>query len=58
MSMSVYVGGSLGWQDKAKLDPTFAAVAFALEPSSVNSPKWAEAKTEHGYHILIVEGRR
>ncbi|KAL4778586.1 hypothetical protein BJX76DRAFT_131816 [Aspergillus varians] len=51
-------GGSLGWKNKNELEPAFAKVAFELEPSTTNSPKYAEAKTGHGYHIIMVEGRK
>ncbi|KAI6782145.1 Peptidyl-prolyl cis-trans isomerase-like protein [Emericellopsis cladophorae] len=51
-------GGSLGWKAKGDLDPKFEEVAFALEPSSTSSPKIAEVKTEFGYHIIMVEGRK
>ncbi|KOS21272.1 Peptidyl-prolyl cis-trans isomerase PIN4 [Escovopsis weberi] len=51
-------GGSLGWKTKGSLDPQFEEVAFGLEPSTVNSPKIGEAKTQFGYHIIMVEGRK
>ncbi|KAF9771147.1 Peptidyl-prolyl cis-trans isomerase pin4 [Fusarium sp. DS 682] len=51
-------GGSLGWKTKGSLDPKFEEVAFALEPSTTASPKFAEVKTEFGYHIIMVEGRK
>lgn len=47
-------GGALGWKTKGSLDPKFEEVAFALEPSTTNSPKFVEAKTEFGYHIIMV----
>jgi NIMA-interacting peptidyl-prolyl cis-trans isomerase 4 len=40
------------------LDPIFEAVAFELEASTVNAPKYAEAKTGFGYHIIMVDGRK
>ncbi|KAL4953410.1 hypothetical protein BDW69DRAFT_165326 [Aspergillus filifer] len=51
-------GGSLGWQSRVKLEPAFASIAFELEPSTTGNPKLGEAKTVHGYHIIMVEGRR
>jgi len=51
-------GGALGWKKRGDLDPTFEAVAFELEASTTNSPKYAEAKTGFGYHIIMVEGRK
>ncbi|KID79946.1 Peptidyl-prolyl cis-trans isomerase PIN4, partial [Metarhizium brunneum ARSEF 3297] len=47
-------GGALGWKTKGSLDPKFEEAAFALEPSTTNNPKIAEAKTEFGYHIIMV----
>jgi len=29
-----------------------------LEPSTTNNPKIGEAKTEFGYHIIMIEGRK
>jgi peptidyl-prolyl cis-trans isomerase NIMA-interacting 4 len=36
----------------------FENVAFELEPSTTNKPKWGECKTSEGYHIIMVEGRK
>ncbi|KAL2753797.1 hypothetical protein ACRALDRAFT_2075824, partial [Sodiomyces alcalophilus JCM 7366] len=47
-------GGSLGWKSKGSLDPKFEEVAFQLEASSTSSPKYGEAKTGFGYHIIMV----
>uniref|UniRef100_A0A0B7JPW7 Peptidyl-prolyl cis-trans isomerase n=1 Tax=Bionectria ochroleuca TaxID=29856 RepID=A0A0B7JPW7_BIOOC len=52
--LTVMAGGSLGWKTKGSLDPKFEEVAFALEPSSTSSPKFAEVKTEFGYHIIMI----
>ncbi|KAL2213471.1 PpiC-type peptidyl-prolyl cis-trans isomerase [Sarocladium strictum] len=51
-------GGALGWKPKGSLDPAFEEIAFALEASTTSSPKYAEVKTGHGYHIIMVEGRK
>ncbi|KAH8909559.1 FKBP-like protein [Coniochaeta sp. PMI_546] len=51
-------GGALGWKTKGSLDPQFEAVAFGLEASTTGNPKYAEAKTGFGYHIIMVEGRK
>ncbi|KAJ9620544.1 Peptidyl-prolyl cis-trans isomerase pin4 [Taxawa tesnikishii (nom. ined.)] len=51
-------GGSLGWKTKGSLLPEFENVAFELEPSTTGNPKWGEAKTSEGYHIIMVEGRK
>jgi len=51
-------GGALGWKKRGDLDPTFEAIAFELEASTTASPKYGEAKTGFGYHIIMVEGRK
>ncbi|KAL1835967.1 hypothetical protein VTJ49DRAFT_5755 [Mycothermus thermophilus] len=51
-------GGSLGWQTKGNLDPQFEEVAFKLSPSTVSSPTYERVKTQFGYHIIMVEGRK
>lgn len=52
------IGGALGWKTRGDLDPKFEEVAFEIEASTVNSPKYAEVKTGHGYHIIMVDGRK
>lgn len=47
-------GGALGWKPKGSFDPKFEEVAFALDPSTTSNPKIGEAKTEFGYHIIMV----
>jgi hypothetical protein len=51
-------GGALGWKKRGELELPFETVAFELEASTTASPKYAEAKTVHGYHIIMVEGRK
>ena len=51
-------GGSLGWKTRGALDAAFEKVAYELQPSTTSSPKIGEVKTGHGYHIIMVEGRR
>ncbi|KAF2716248.1 FKBP-like protein [Polychaeton citri CBS 116435] len=51
-------GGSLGWKTKGALLPEFENIAFELETSTTNSPKWGECKSSEGYHIIMVEGRK
>ncbi|KAI9931853.1 hypothetical protein ASPWEDRAFT_49448 [Aspergillus wentii DTO 134E9] len=51
-------GGSLGWKVRGSLDASFEKAAYELEPSTTNSPKYADIKTGFGYHIIMVEGRR
>ncbi|KAG9246618.1 hypothetical protein BJ878DRAFT_540123 [Calycina marina] len=51
-------GGALGWKSRGDLDTKFEEAAFDLESSTTASPKYKEVKTEFGYHILMVEGRK
>ncbi|KAK2605034.1 hypothetical protein N8I77_007913 [Diaporthe amygdali] len=53
-------GGLLGWKTKkpASLKAEFEKVAFSLEPSSLKSPNIGEAKTDQGYHLIVVTDRR
>lgn len=51
-------GGSLGWKVRGSLDAAFEKAAYDLEPSTTNNPKYVEVKTGHGYHIIMVEGRK
>ncbi|KAL8818764.1 MAG: hypothetical protein Q9223_002666 [Gallowayella weberi] len=51
-------GGSLGWKTRGALDAAFEKAAYDLEPSTTANPKFVEVKTGHGYHIIMVEGRR
>ncbi len=47
-------GGDLGWFTKDKMVPEFAEAAFKLEPGQVSAP----VKSEFGWHIIKVEGKR
>jgi len=52
-------GGSLGWMTRGSMVGPFQDAAFALEPSTVDKPKLSSlVKTNFGYHIIMVEGRR
>ncbi|KUI60760.1 Peptidyl-prolyl cis-trans isomerase pin4 [Cytospora mali] len=51
-------GGDLGWKGWGSLLSEFQNVAFELEPSSLKSPVIGEAKTNQGYHIIMVQDRR
>ncbi|RVX71155.1 Peptidyl-prolyl cis-trans isomerase pin4 [Exophiala mesophila] len=51
-------GGSLGWKVRGSLHGDYEKVAYELEPSTTAHPKYAEVKTTHGYHIIMVEGRK
>ncbi|KIP04488.1 hypothetical protein PHLGIDRAFT_129470 [Phlebiopsis gigantea 11061_1 CR5-6] len=52
-------GGSLGWMTRGSMVGPFQDAAFALQPSSVDKPTLSPlVKTNFGYHIIMVEGRR
>ncbi|KAI5779419.1 peptidyl-prolyl cis-trans isomerase pin4, partial [Peziza echinospora] len=51
-------GGSLGWKIRGSLVGAFETAAFQLQPSTVDKPAIAQVKTEHGYHLIMVEGRK
>jgi NIMA-interacting peptidyl-prolyl cis-trans isomerase 4 len=36
----------------------FQDAAFALTPSSVDKPIMTQVRTDFGYHLIMVEGRR
>ncbi|KAF8916497.1 hypothetical protein CPB85DRAFT_1216418 [Mucidula mucida] len=52
-------GGSLGWMVRGSMVGAFQDAAFALTPSTVDKPVVSSlVKTNFGYHIIMVEGRR
>ncbi|KAJ3478038.1 hypothetical protein NLI96_g10040 [Meripilus lineatus] len=52
-------GGSLGWMIRGSMVGPFQDVAFGLQPSTVDKPITSSlVKTNFGYHIIMVEGRR
>ncbi|KAH8101179.1 FKBP-like protein [Cristinia sonorae] len=52
-------GGSLGWMVRGSMVGPFQDAAFALQPSTVDKPILSPlVKTNFGYHIIMVEGRR
>ncbi|KIL65452.1 hypothetical protein M378DRAFT_125648 [Amanita muscaria Koide BX008] len=52
-------GGSLGWMTRGSMVGAFQEAAFALQPSTVDKPVLSSlVKTQFGYHIIMVEGRR
>ncbi|KAK0220255.1 FKBP-like protein [Armillaria fumosa] len=52
-------GGSLGWMIRGSMVGPFQDAAFALAPSTVDKPVVSSlVKTNFGYHIIMVEGRR
>jgi len=57
--ISPLAGGSLGWMVRGSMVGTFQDTAFALTPSTVDKPIVSGlVKTNFGYHIIMVEGRR
>jgi parvulin-like peptidyl-prolyl isomerase len=57
--IKITAGGSLGWMTRGSMVGPFQDAAFALEPSTVDRPKLSGlVKTNFGYHIIMVEGRR
>ncbi|GLB42325.1 putative peptidyl-prolyl cis-trans isomerase [Lyophyllum shimeji] len=52
-------GGSLGWMTRGSMVGPFQDAAFALTPSTVDKPVVSGlVKSNFGYHIIMVEGRR
>ncbi|KAG8993304.1 Peptidyl-prolyl cis-trans isomerase pin4 [Tulasnella sp. JGI-2019a] len=52
-------GGSLGWVVRGSMVGAFQDAAFALQPSTTDKPIVSGlVKTVHGYHIIMVEGRK
>ncbi|KAJ4490242.1 hypothetical protein J3R30DRAFT_3653623 [Lentinula aciculospora] len=52
-------GGSLGWMVRGRMVGAFQDAAFALTPSTLDKPIISPlVKTNFGYHIIMVEGRR
>lgn len=47
-------GGSLGYVAKGKMVPEFEEAAFAMEEDEISEP----VKTQYGYHVIKVEGRK
>lgn len=56
--LTVTLGGNLGWKVRGSLDAAFEKAAYDLEPSTTGNPKYVEVKSGHGYHIIMVEGRK
>jgi len=52
-------GGSLGWMVRGSMVGAFQEAAFALQPSTVDKPIVSPlVKTNFGYHVIMVEGRK
>lgn len=48
----------MGWQKLSGLKENFRTVARELGPSTMKNPNIGEAKTDQGYHLIVVENRR
>ncbi|KHN81534.1 Peptidyl-prolyl cis-trans isomerase NIMA-interacting 4 [Toxocara canis] len=53
-------GGDLGWMTRGSMVGPFQDAAFALPKSTVNEPVYTDppVKTQFGYHIIMVEGKK
>jgi len=53
-------GGSLGWMTRGSMVGPFQDAAFALPVSTLANPNYTDppVKTVHGYHIIMVEGKK
>lgn len=53
-------GGDLGWMTRGSMVGPFQDAAFALPTSTIGNPKYTDppVKTKHGYHIIMVEGKK
>ncbi|VDM40822.1 unnamed protein product [Toxocara canis] len=52
--------GDLGWMTRGSMVGPFQDAAFALPKSTVNEPVYTDppVKTQFGYHIIMVEGKK
>uniref|UniRef100_A0A8C4Z966 Peptidyl-prolyl cis-trans isomerase n=1 Tax=Gadus morhua TaxID=8049 RepID=A0A8C4Z966_GADMO len=53
-------GGDLGWMTRGSMVGPFQDAAFALANSTTDKPVYTDPpiKTKHGYHIIMVEGKK
>ncbi|RPA78974.1 FKBP-like protein [Ascobolus immersus RN42] len=53
-------GGSLGWKVRGSLHGDFEKLAYDLPVSTCDKPIFNREplKTSHGYHLIMVEGRK
>ncbi|MFH4978307.1 hypothetical protein AB6A40_005016 [Gnathostoma spinigerum] len=53
-------GGDLGWMTRGSMVGAFQDAAFALQPSTIDKPVYTDPpiKTQFGYHVIMVEGRK
>ncbi|KAK5627790.1 hypothetical protein RRF57_003505 [Xylaria bambusicola] len=51
------LGGALGLKTKGSLHPEFERVAYSLQPTENGIVHIGEAKTDFGYHLIVVDKR-
>ncbi|KAJ6223686.1 hypothetical protein RDWZM_002231 [Blomia tropicalis] len=53
-------GGDLGWMTRGSMVGPFQDAAFALSTSTCDKPIYTDppVKTKHGYHVIMVEGKK
>ncbi|XP_067669793.1 peptidyl-prolyl cis-trans isomerase NIMA-interacting 4-like [Haliotis asinina] len=53
-------GGDLGWMTRGSMVGPFQEAAFQLPNSTVDKPIYTDppVKTKHGYHVIMVEGKK
>ncbi|CAL8102145.1 unnamed protein product [Calicophoron daubneyi] len=53
-------GGDLGWMTRGSMVGAFQDAAFALPVSTLDNPKYTDPpiRTQFGYHIIMIEGKR
>ncbi|KAF7991329.1 hypothetical protein HCN44_002891 [Aphidius gifuensis] len=53
-------GGDLGWMTRGSMVGPFQDAAFALPNSTLGNAIYTDppVKTKHGYHIIMVEGKK
>ncbi|XP_053201572.1 peptidyl-prolyl cis-trans isomerase NIMA-interacting 4-like [Panonychus citri] len=53
-------GGDLGWMTRGSMVGPFQDAAFAMSTSTPNNPIYTDppVKTKHGYHVIMVEGKK
>ena len=53
-------GGDLGWMTRGSMVGPFQDAAFALTSSTTAQPVYTDppVKTKHGYHVIMVEGKK
>jgi NIMA-interacting peptidyl-prolyl cis-trans isomerase 4 len=55
-----FIKGDLGWMTRGSMVGAFQDAAFALPISTLASPVYTDppVKTQFGYHIIMIEGKK